>query len=127
MLTFHRKVVRDPAFTPADPDAAFTVHTRWIETEFVNDIPAYDGAAVELVEPEVRSSVVVEVGGKRVEVSLPEGISFGGGGGSAAMKAAPKRASKKAGGGATGDSLVVADAGHDRQDRRRGGPAGRRG
>ena len=106
-ITFHRKVVSDPAFAPADPDAAFTVHTRWIETEFVNDIPAYAGAAVEPVEPEVRSSVVVEVGGKRVEVSLPEGISFGGGGGSAAKKAAPKRTSKKAGGGATGDSLAA--------------------
>ena len=106
-ITFHRKVVSDPAFAPADPDAAFTVHTRWIETEFVNAIPAYAGAAVELVEPEVRSSVVVEVGGKRVEVSLPEGISFGGGGGSAAKKAAPKRSSKKAGGGATGDSLAA--------------------
>ena len=106
-ITFHRKVVSDPAFAPADPDQAFSVHTRWIETEFVNDIPAYAGAAVELTEPEVRSSVVVEVGGKRVEVSLPEGISFGGGGGSATKKAAPKRASKKAGGGATGDSLAA--------------------
>ncbi len=106
-ITFHRKVVSDPAFAPADPDAAFTVHTRWIETEFVNDIPAYAGAAVELAEPEARSSVVVEVGGKRVEVSLPEGVALGGGGGSAAKKAAPKRASKKAGGGATGDSLTA--------------------
>ena len=51
--------------------------------------------------------MVVEVGGKRVEVSLPEGISLGGGGGSAAKKAAPKRATKKAGGGATGDSLAA--------------------
>jgi len=106
-ITFHRKVVSDPAFAPADPDESFTVHTRWIETEFVNDIPAYAGAAAELAEPEARSSVVVEVGGKRVEVSLPEGISLGGGGGSAAKKAAPKRASKKAGGGATGDSLAA--------------------
>ena len=51
--------------------------------------------------------MVVEVGGKRVEVSLPEGVALGGGGGSAAKKAAPKRASKKAGGGATGDSLTA--------------------
>ncbi|MBH0247911.1 acetyl-/propionyl-CoA carboxylase subunit alpha, partial [Streptomyces cavourensis] len=29
-IPFHRAVVTDPAFT-ADP---FTVHTRWIETEF---------------------------------------------------------------------------------------------
>ncbi|MFF5538806.1 acetyl/propionyl/methylcrotonyl-CoA carboxylase subunit alpha, partial [Streptomyces cinerochromogenes] len=39
-IPFHRAVVRDPAFAPeltgsTDP---FTVHTRWIETEFVNDI-----------------------------------------------------------------------------------------
>ncbi|HSO02998.1 MAG TPA: biotin carboxylase N-terminal domain-containing protein [Candidatus Limnocylindrales bacterium] len=106
-ITFHRKVVSDPAFAPADPDEPFTVHTRWIETEFVNDIPAYSGAAAELAEPESRSSVVVEVGGKRIEVSLPEGISLGGGGGSAGKKAAPKRASKKAGGAATGDSLAA--------------------
>jgi acetyl-CoA/propionyl-CoA carboxylase, biotin carboxylase, biotin carboxyl carrier protein len=106
-LTFHRKVVSDPAFAPSDPDASFTVHTRWIETEFVNDIPAYVGAAVELAEPEARSSVVVEVGGKRVEVSLPEGLSLGGGG-SAAKKAAPKRGGgKKAGSGSTGDSLAA--------------------
>jgi acetyl-CoA/propionyl-CoA carboxylase biotin carboxyl carrier protein len=106
-ITFHRKVVSDPAFAPADPDEPFSVHTRWIETEFVNDIPAYAGAAVGIVEPEARSSVVVEVGGKRVEVSLPEGISLGGGGGSQPKKAAPTRSSKKSGGGATGDSLAA--------------------
>src|SRR5580658_9535375 len=32
VLPFHRAVVDDPAFT----DAPFRVHTRWIETEFVN-------------------------------------------------------------------------------------------
>jgi acetyl-CoA/propionyl-CoA carboxylase biotin carboxyl carrier protein len=107
-ITFHRKVVADPAFAPADPDQAFSVHTRWIETEFVNDIPAHTGGSGELHEPEVRTAVVVEVGGKRVEVSLPEGFSVGGGaGGGAAKKAAPKRGGKKAGGGATGDSLAA--------------------
>jgi acetyl-CoA/propionyl-CoA carboxylase, biotin carboxylase, biotin carboxyl carrier protein len=109
-ITFHRKVVADPAFAPADPDQAFSVHTRWIETEFVNDIPAYTGGSGELHEPEGRSAVVVEVGGKRVEVSLPEGFSIGGGGGgggSSARKTAPKRGGKKAGGGATGDSLAA--------------------
>src|SRR6202020_1928953 len=33
-LPFHRAVVSDPAFAPAG-GATFTVHTRWIETEFV--------------------------------------------------------------------------------------------
>ena len=108
-ITFHRAVVSDPAFAPADPDQAFSVHTRWIETEFVNEIPPYAGAAGTVAEPEERSTVVVEVGGKRVEVSLPEGIALGGGGGGGgAKKAAPKRGGgKKAGGAATGDSLAA--------------------
>ena len=108
-ITFHRAVVSDPAFAPADPDQAFSVHTRWIETEFVNEIPPYAGAAGAVAEPEERSTVVVEVGGKRVEVSLPEGIAIGGGGGGGgAKKAAPKRGGgKKAGGAATGDSLAA--------------------
>ena len=84
------------------------MHTRWIETEFVNDIPAYTGSSTELHEPEARATVVVEVGGKRVEVSLPEGLSMGGGG-TAAKKssAAPKRGAAKKAGGATGDSLAA--------------------
>jgi acetyl-CoA/propionyl-CoA carboxylase biotin carboxyl carrier protein len=108
-LTFHRKVVSDPAFAPADPTQPFTVHTRWIETEMVNDIEPYHGGHGEVHEPEERSSVVVEVGGKRVEVSLPEGFAIGGGGGGGGRKkAAPSRGGKKAGGhGATGDALVA--------------------
>jgi acetyl-CoA/propionyl-CoA carboxylase biotin carboxyl carrier protein len=107
-LTFHRKVVSDPAFAPADPAEPFSVHTRWIETEMVNDIPAYAGAHGDVQEPEARSQVVVEVGGKRLEVSLPEGFALGGGGGAARKKAAPTRGSRKAGGhGATGDALAA--------------------
>ena len=109
-LTFHRKVVADPAFAPPDPEQAFSVHTRWIETEFVNDIPPYSGAVGELAEPAERTSVVVEVGGRRIEVSLPEGLSLGAGslgGGAGAKKAAPKRGGgKKAGSGASGDDLA---------------------
>ena len=47
VLPFHRKIVSDPAFAPADPDEAFSVHTRWIETEFDNDIAPFAGAAGE--------------------------------------------------------------------------------
>ncbi len=39
VLPFHRAVVSDPAFT----DEPFRVHTRWIETEFSNEIPPYPG------------------------------------------------------------------------------------
>jgi acetyl-CoA/propionyl-CoA carboxylase biotin carboxyl carrier protein len=106
-LTFHRVVVRDPAFAPAD-GAPFTVHTRWIETEFDNTIPAYSGSSDGIVEPESRETVVVEVGGKRVEVTLPAGL--GASAAPAASGAGPKKRSaggKKAGSGATGDSLVA--------------------
>jgi acetyl-CoA/propionyl-CoA carboxylase biotin carboxyl carrier protein len=69
-LPFHRLVVRDPSFV----DEPFRVHTRWIETEFDNTVPAFTGAST--VEPPAeRSTVVVEVGGKRLEVSLPAGFS----------------------------------------------------
>ena len=72
-LPFHRKVVEDPAFAPADPDQAFSVHTRWIETEFVNDIPKFSSPAARPDEAP-RETVVVEVGGKRLEVVLPAGL-----------------------------------------------------
>jgi acetyl-CoA/propionyl-CoA carboxylase biotin carboxyl carrier protein len=102
-LPFHRAVVRDEAFT-AEP---FTIFTRWIETEFDNQIEPFSGGA-EADEPELpRETVVVEVGGKRLEVSLPAGFGAGGGGG-AAKKAAPKRSSaKKSGAAASGDSLTA--------------------
>ncbi len=108
---FHVKVVHDPAFAPNDPDEKFSIHTRWIETEFVNDIPAYAGGSADADEPQERQRVVVEVGGKRLEVSLPGGLSLGGGGGNgagAAKKKAPRRAGgAKASGGASGDSLTA--------------------
>jgi acetyl-CoA/propionyl-CoA carboxylase biotin carboxyl carrier protein len=109
---FHRAVVSDEAFAPADPNAPFTIHTRWIETEFNNTIEAYAGGAADAPEAEERQKVVVEVGGKRIEVSLPGGISFGGGGGggngAASKKRAPKRGgASKSGAAASGDSLTA--------------------
>jgi acetyl-CoA/propionyl-CoA carboxylase biotin carboxyl carrier protein len=104
-LPFHRAVVRDEAFT-SEP---FTVFTRWIETEFDNQIEPY-GAAAEVDEDAgPRETIVVEVGGKRLEVSLPAGFGAGSGGaGAGAKKAAPKRsAAKKSGSAASGDSLTA--------------------
>jgi acetyl-CoA/propionyl-CoA carboxylase biotin carboxyl carrier protein len=69
VLPFHRKIVRDPAFTA--PDGKFGVYTRWIETEFVNDLEPWGGMLPESGGPEKRHNVVVEVEGKRVAVSLP--------------------------------------------------------
>jgi acetyl-CoA/propionyl-CoA carboxylase biotin carboxyl carrier protein len=69
VLPFHRKIVRDPAFTA--PDGKFGVYTRWIETEFVNDLEPWGGMLPESGPAEKRHNVVVEVDGKRVGVSLP--------------------------------------------------------
>ncbi len=107
VVPFHRKVVSDPAFAPEDGQK-FSVHTRWIETEMDNDIEPYAGPQGEAGEPEERQVVVVEVGGKRLEVSVPGGLTFGGGGGGAAKKKAPRRSSgSKSGGAASGDSLTA--------------------
>jgi acetyl-CoA/propionyl-CoA carboxylase biotin carboxyl carrier protein len=103
-LPFHRAVVHDEAFT-ADP---FTIFTRWIESEFVNEIPPFSGGADAGEAEGPREKVVVEVGGKRLEVSLPAGFGAGSGGGGAAKKAAPKRAAgKKAGAAVSGDHLTA--------------------
>ncbi len=51
-LPFHRAVVRDPAFAPAPGKSPSRVHTRWIETEFDNTIPAYAGSTDGEVEAE---------------------------------------------------------------------------
>ncbi|MEU8056589.1 acetyl/propionyl/methylcrotonyl-CoA carboxylase subunit alpha [Microbispora bryophytorum] len=106
VLPFHRAVVDDPAFA-GEP---FSVHTRWIETEFVNEIPPYEGA-VGAAEPAERERITVEVGGKRLEVVLPAGLGSPGSGtagGAPARKAAPRRAGGRGAGkaAASGDSLV---------------------
>ena len=105
-LTFHRVVVSDPAFAPADPNAPFTVHTRWIETEFDNQIPAYQATGSESDAPGERNNVVVEVNGKRLEVSLPAEFAMSGGGGGSAAPTTKKRERKKATA-ATGDSVTA--------------------
>ncbi len=104
-LTFHRAVVDDPAFAPADPETPFTVHTRWIETEFDNTIPPYSGSADADTEAAERQAVVVEVGGKRLEVTLPAGLASTGG---ATKAAAPKRSRSKSAGSAASGNAVAA-------------------
>ncbi|GEL24967.1 acetyl-/propionyl-CoA carboxylase subunit alpha [Pseudonocardia sulfidoxydans NBRC 16205] len=107
VLPFHRLVVSDPAFT-ADAEDEFTVHTRWIETEWDNTVEPFAGAGDEESDEAPRQSVVVEVGGRRLEVSLPGDLAIGTGGGGAA-KAAPRKRGKSGGGGvkASGDSVTA--------------------
>ena len=109
-IPFHRAVVRDTAFAPeltgsADP---FKVHTRWIETEFVNEIKPFAAPAdAEADEDMGRETVVVEVGGKRLEVSLPSSLGMSLARTGLAAGAKPKRrAAKKSGPVASGDTLA---------------------
>jgi acetyl-CoA/propionyl-CoA carboxylase biotin carboxyl carrier protein len=78
VIPFHRAVVRDPAFTAED--GRFTVHTRWIETEFTNTLEPWSGSLGDQdagPAPDDRHRVTVEVNGKRIEVSLPAALARG--------------------------------------------------
>ncbi|MCB8904278.1 MULTISPECIES: biotin carboxylase N-terminal domain-containing protein [unclassified Streptomyces] len=103
-IPFHQAVVTDPAFT-ADP---FRIHTRWIETEFVNEIKPFAPAGADADEDESgRETIVVEVGGKRLEVSLPSSLGMTLARTGLAAGAKPKRrAAKKSGPAASGDTLA---------------------
>jgi acetyl-CoA/propionyl-CoA carboxylase biotin carboxyl carrier protein len=102
VIPFHRAVVSDPAFI--GDGQAFTVHTRWIETEWDNTVEPFTGG-------EPRQKVVVEIGGRRVEVSLPGDLDIGGGGASpsGAIRKKPKPRKRGAHGGAaaSGDSVTA--------------------
>ncbi|WP_458091501.1 acetyl/propionyl/methylcrotonyl-CoA carboxylase subunit alpha [Streptomyces malaysiensis] len=101
-IPFHQAVVTDPAFT-SEP---FTIHTRWIETEFHNTITPFTPTGTDEAEESTgRETVVVEVGGKRLEVSLPAslGVATTPAGGSKKPK---RKAVKKSGSAASGDALA---------------------
>ena len=107
VLPFHRAIVRDAAFAPAG-DAPFVVHTRWIETEFTNTFEPWSGslpAAEDSPVERPRQNVVVEVGGKRIEVSLP-GRLLGASAAAAPRVAAPRRR----GAGSSGIITATGDA-----------------
>jgi acetyl-CoA/propionyl-CoA carboxylase biotin carboxyl carrier protein len=69
VIPFHKAVLNDPAYTAVD--GHFGVHTRWIETEFDGNLPAYEGVLGEYDEPAALTTVVVEVNGRRLEVRMP--------------------------------------------------------
>jgi acetyl-CoA/propionyl-CoA carboxylase, biotin carboxylase, biotin carboxyl carrier protein len=108
VIPFHRAVVDDRAFVGegTDTDGHFGVYTSWIETEFDNQITPYGGTVAEASDDGVdRQTVVVEVGGRRIEVSLPGGLGSVGTGAGGARK--PKRSTaKKAGAAASGDAVT---------------------
>ncbi|MCE7482265.1 ATP-grasp domain-containing protein [Microbacterium profundi] len=105
VLPFHREVVRDPAFTAED--GTFGIFTRWIETEFDNDIPAWDGELDAPAPAESRHTVVVEVAGKRLEVSLPDRVAVASGvsGRPAAVPPSRRSHTTSVSAGASGDAV----------------------
>ncbi|GAB2722501.1 acyl-CoA carboxylase biotin carboxyl carrier protein subunit, partial [Nocardia thraciensis] len=74
VLPFHRHIVSNPAFTghtAADGSETFDIYTRWIENDWDNPIQPYAGGPADDDEPAPRQTMVVEVGGRRLEISLP--------------------------------------------------------
>lgn len=107
VIPFDLAVVSNPDFAPAD--GPFKVHTRWIETAFVNDIPAWtpSGTAEEEADAGERQRVVVEVGGKRLEVVLPASLGTPSTAAAAGKPGKSKKRSRSAGpAAATGNALT---------------------
>ncbi|WEO78111.1 biotin carboxylase N-terminal domain-containing protein [Cryobacterium sp. SO2] len=104
VLPFHRMIVRDPAFAPAD-GAPFSIYTRWIETEFENTIAPWSGTVEDRPRTDERHSVVVEVDGRRIEVSLPSRLLPGTASEKTAGPAPRRRTSSHAVSSATGDAV----------------------
>jgi acetyl-CoA/propionyl-CoA carboxylase biotin carboxyl carrier protein len=111
VIPFHRAVVSDPAFI--GDDNGFTVHTRWIETEWDNQVEPFTGGdPIDEEDTIPRQTVVVEVGGRRLEVSLPGDLAISNGSGAAAgairkKPKARKRGGHAGGGAASGDSVTA--------------------
>jgi len=103
VLPFHRLVVRDDAFT-AEP---FTVHTRWIETEWSGGVAPFAAASAPASAGE-RETVVVEVGGKRLEVSLPAKIFSGTGTATSPRSGARRSGSRPAATSSAGAAALTA-------------------
>jgi len=103
-LPFHRLVVRDPAFT-SEP---FSVHTRWIETEFHNTVAPFTVPSSVDGRTEERQTIVVEVAGKRLEVRLPAALAASSGP-AAGPSAGPRKrgGGKKASAAASGNALTA--------------------
>jgi acetyl-CoA/propionyl-CoA carboxylase biotin carboxyl carrier protein len=124
IIAFHRSVLDDPAFT----DEPFSIHTRWIETEWTGTIEPYaatsgaeprSGPAGNPVSGSARSApsgsagnsiererITVEVGGRRLEVALHGGLA---GSGSATQRRTPPSAHRasSSSAAASGDALTA--------------------
>ncbi|NWL11668.1 acetyl-/propionyl-CoA carboxylase subunit alpha [Paenarthrobacter nitroguajacolicus] len=73
VLPFHRAVLESEDFTSV---AGMRVHTRWIETDFADQIPVDPEYNVVAPEGE-RRTITVDVDGKRLAVGLPADLLDG--------------------------------------------------
>ncbi|BAV40529.1 acetyl/propionyl/methylcrotonyl-CoA carboxylase subunit alpha [Mycobacterium ulcerans] len=110
VIPFHRAVVSDPAFI--GDEHGFSVHTRWIETEWNNTIePFTAGEPLDDEDFRPRQTVVVEIDGRRVEVSLPADLAMSNGSGADAgvirRKPKPRKRGAHTGAAASGDAVTA--------------------
>lgn len=106
VLPFHREIVNHESFI--GDGKTFKVFTRWIETDWNNEIEPWSGESQDLSPAEPLKEVVVEVDGKRIQVNVPRRLLVGEIG--SAQGHAPKRRSSHGGASHTGakGNLLVA-------------------
>jgi acetyl-CoA/propionyl-CoA carboxylase biotin carboxyl carrier protein len=102
IIAFHRAVLADPAFT-SEP---FSIHTRWIETEWAATVAPYVADDATDAEETPRERITVEVAGRRLEVSLPSDLTSGGATGQRRTPPSSHRASSSKAA-ASGDTLTA--------------------
>ena len=73
VLPFHRAVLESPDFTS---ESGLGIHTRWIETDFADRIPADPDFSTAAPDGE-RRTITVEVDGRRLAVGLPADLLDG--------------------------------------------------
>ena len=95
VLPFHRAVLDAPEFISAN--GTFGVYTTWIESDFADAVATLGsaGAGADAPEAEATERVVVEVGGKRLEVVLPATLAQAGR--ANARRGAPQRRTARKG------------------------------
>ncbi|MFE5286859.1 acetyl/propionyl/methylcrotonyl-CoA carboxylase subunit alpha [Nocardia sp. NPDC056611] len=106
VIPFHRHIVENPAFI--GDGEKFDVYTKWIENEWDNPIEPYTGAvAIEEDDEGPRHKVVVEVSGRRVEVSIPAQFSASAASTPVRKKPKPRKRGGAGAGTASGDAVTA--------------------
>ncbi|WP_413451096.1 biotin carboxylase N-terminal domain-containing protein [Georgenia phoenicis] len=110
VLPFARAVLDAPEFAAADA-SSFTVHTTWIETDYAERLtqltaPEAPTAVTPDTADDATERVVVEVGGKRLEVVLPAGLGIGAGRGGRGVRRPARRSGGRTASASSNGSLT---------------------